>query len=50
MEPNPSGIRQIKENYKTWPLNHTNPTLINEDFLEFETNKKYDFVIAECWL
>ena len=50
LEPNPSGIKQIKESYKAWPLDHTNPTLINNDFLKFETETKYDFVIAECWL
>ena len=47
LEPNPSGIKQIKESYKAWPLDHTNPTLINNDFLKFETETKYEFVIAE---
>jgi len=50
VEPNPSGIDQIKNNYDSWPMDHIKPEIINEDFLNYKTSEKFDIVIAECWL
>ena len=43
LEPNPSGVDQIKKNYKSWPLKHTKPKIINEDFLDYKIDQKFNF-------
>ena len=50
VEPNPSGIKQIKENFSCFNLEHTKPEILNNDFLTLPNFYEVDFAIAECFL
>ena len=51
VEPNPTGRKQIKQNYKSWDLHRTEPILDESEFLDFNRNKElFDLALAECWL
>ena len=51
VEPNPIGREQIKQNYKSWNLPRTEPTLEESEFLDFKREDElFDLALAECWL
>ena len=52
VEPNKTGVIQIEQSFLTWKVKHQKPSVIQKTAQSFlESNlKKFDIVIAECWL
>jgi 2-polyprenyl-3-methyl-5-hydroxy-6-metoxy-1,4-benzoquinol methylase len=50
VEPNPSGVRDIKAAYAGFDRPHTTPDLIVEQFETFKAQRRYDIVLCENWL
>lgn len=50
VEPNPVGLRDIQAAYAGFPLPHTSPRLMAEQFESFTPDRAYDIVICENWL
>ena len=50
LEPNPAGLRSIRECYKGLSLPHTKPEIIESRLESYEPEQKFDIVICENWL
>ena len=50
VEPNPTGVRDIRAAYAGFERPHTTPNLIVEQFETFKAARTYDVVICENWL
>ncbi len=50
VEPNPTGVREIRELYDKTEVPHTPPVLVESTLQEYSPSHKFDIVICENWL
>ena len=50
VEPNPVGLREIKNLYAGFELSHTTPELIDSKLEDYDPDNIFDIVICEGWL
>ena len=50
VEPNPVGVREIKELYAGFELPHTTPKLVDSKLEDYQPDEAFDIVICEGWL
>lgn len=50
VEPNPAGIRDIRQLYAEPGISPVQPRLVESTFQDFRTEEKFDVVICENWL
>lgn len=50
VEPNPTGIREIRELYAKTPVPHTEPVLVEATLQDYLPSDRFDIVLCENWL
>lgn len=50
VEPNPTGIREIRDLYAKTSVPHTSPTLVEMTLQDYQPAHQFDIVICENWL
>jgi len=50
VEPNPAGIRDIRQLYAQPGISPVQPRLIESTFQDFQTDERFDVVVCENWL
>ena len=50
VEPNPTGIREIRELYQNTAVPHTTPTLVEKTLQDYAPEQQFDIVLCENWL
>ena len=50
VEPNPTGIREIRELYAKTTVPHTEPVLVEKTLQDYQPSERFDIVLCENWL